>query len=87
MMGMSVEMRKSYARALVYNSVLLATDKRFNHWATVEHQDGSRFVLACAFLITDPEDDGYLWLMAEHSGVHVFCKEDLAHWREFKRIG
>jgi uncharacterized protein (DUF433 family) len=65
----------SLARAMIYAAELPADDERWNQSVYVEHTDGSVFFLRCAFLLQDPEDPGWLWVISEHFEELAFPRE------------
>lgn len=90
--GMSMRMRESYARAIEYDKRItkkLGTKifkRLYSKWVRIEHNDGSRFLFANASMRSDPKDRQYLWVFAEHSGIHVFAQDDLDGYEESKAI-
>jgi len=68
---------ESEKRAKAYSATLLATDPRFNQAAQVLHEDGSLFRVQCAFVMADPDNPKWLWLITEHFGELVFDKDDI----------
>lgn len=53
-------------------------DHQLKHCVRVVHDDGSRFELHWALAVTDPKDDAFVWVFAEHHGPLVFAKNEIA---------
>lgn len=39
-----------------------------------------------AFCRIDPEDDGYVWVMTEHRGYHVYARDEIVNVVELKPV-
>jgi hypothetical protein len=83
---MTEKISESEQRAAAYSATLLATDPRFNQAALVLHEDGSLFRIQCAFLMVDPQNPQWLWLITEHFGELVFDKDDIERTEEMSSV-
>ena len=61
-----------------YSAKVTATDPRFRNNIEVRHRyDGSVFKIHCGFVMEDPDDPQWEWLITEHFGDLVFAKDEI----------
>lgn len=77
---MDIKAARTFARD--YDSKLLATDDRFNHWVNIAHSDGSIFLFNRAFILNIPR---WIIVFTEHFGYHIFDPSDLVTKSQFDK--
>lgn len=85
---MSKRMKEAWERFQNETKGVSAFDDRFNNSVVINHEDGSHFFFACAFIwepseFSDNKSD-WPWVCVgtEHQGDHIFAKDDLSFWRQ-----
>ena len=81
-------MLKSYDKAREiakkYDSNCLAN--RFNRAVNIVHLDGTNLFFTCAFLKKiEIEDNTFIAVFSEHTGIYIFLKEDLRRCCQYDR--
>ncbi len=78
-MGYGNSFKASQARAQIVFDALRADDVRFDQngeqFLIVSHEEGSELKLKHAFILTDPEDPMWVWVMSEHMHFYVLAMD------------
>ena len=95
---MSVNMKRVYEIAKIYDKKLLATNPRLRRSVKIVHEDGSVFFIRNAFLMKYKDktmerrehdaDNFNEWLIffSEHNGFDVFHMDDIKYYFQFKDV-
>jgi hypothetical protein len=75
-----MNIKEAHKFAKDYDSKLLATDNRFNHWVHIIHHDGSTFLFNRAFILNTSD---WIIVFTEHFKYHIFEPTDLVSKSQF----